>query len=450
MSKPENLVAPAGGTPPLPRSAASFGLNACALAAGIATVFGLLKWYIGAGHSNYLLVAMVACSVVFAVIGLGELAWLRPQNNPSSGLAGEALRPVDFGRVAVRLAGFALTLGIIALAYWIFPEYHGSFYDPYWGFLETLAIPVLPLVPFYFAWTDRRLQDPHDAYWHLGMLALRSGSVDIDWAALRSHFMGWAVKCFFLPLMAVYLSGEVHTLNNVFTALSRDGMAIYHFLYELSYTVDLLFCVVGYTITLRLFDSHIRSTEPTAFGWVIALVCYQPFYSVIGSYYLHYDDSIYWDNWGILSAWPPLRYLWAAAIIALLFIYGLSTVAFGLRFSNLTYRGIITAGPYRFTKHPAYLSKNLSWWLISVPWVWEAHWYEAVRNCCMLALLNLVYYLRARTEESHLSLRDPDYVAYALWMEEHGLLRRLGRLLPVLRYRPPATTANTKAAVARN
>jgi len=52
--------------------------------------------------------------------------------------------------------------------------------------------------------------------------------------------------------------------------------------------------------------------------------------------------------------------------------------------------------------------------------------------------VNLVYYARARTEERHLS-RDPTYVAYALWMNEHGLLRQLGRAIPVLRYRAPCS-----------
>jgi len=127
--------------------------------------------------------------------------------------------------------------------------------------------------------------------------------------------------------------------------------------------------------------------------------------------------------------------------------YALCTVSFGLRFSNLTNRGIITGGPYRFTKHPAYLAKNLSWWLISVPFVSEQGVGAALRNCCLLGLLNCVYYARARTEERHLS-RDPTYVAYALWINEHGLLRRLARALPWLRYRAPAAGAE-KSAPAR-
>jgi hypothetical protein len=45
----------------------------------------------------------------------------------------------------------------------------------------------------------------------------------------------------------------------------------------------------------------------------------------------------------------------------------------------------------------------------------------------------VVFYARARTEERHLSA-DPTYVAYARWISEHGLLRRLGRFLPFARY----------------
>jgi hypothetical protein len=66
----------------------------------------------------------------------------------------------------------------------------------------------------------------------------------------------------------------------------------------------------------------------------------------------------------------------------------------------------------------------------------------ALRNCCLLGLVNLVYYVRARTEEQHLS-RDPTYVAYALWINEHGLLRGLSRLLPFARYRVPGGEQNS-------
>ena len=111
---------------------------------------------------------------------------------------------------------------------------------------------------------------------------------------------------------------------------------------------------------------------------------------------------------------------------------------FGARFSNLTHRGIITNGPYRWTKHPAYVVKNLSWWMISVPFMAQGAPDEVLRHCLLLLGLNGIYALRAKTEEWHLS-RDADYVAYALWLEAHGMFRWI-RHLPVLchlAYRAP-------------
>jgi hypothetical protein len=83
-----------------------------------------------------------------------------------------------------------------------------------------------------------------------------------------------------------------------------------------------------------------------------------------------------------------------------------------------------------------------------VPFVSELGWSAAVRNCCLLGLLNLVYFARARTEEKHLS-RDPTYVAYALWMNDHGLLRRVGQLIPFMRYRAPTGAGAESSAPAR-
>jgi hypothetical protein len=114
-------------------------------------------------------------------------------------------------------------------------------------------------------------------------------------------------------------------------------------------------------------------------------------------------------------------------ILLLVAIYVWSTIAFGARFSNLTHRGIITNGPYRYSKHPAYLSKNLSWWLISTPFMLSGNAAQSLRACILLCMLNGIYYLRAKTEERHLSL-DPVYRQYVLWIEQHGLLRRLDRI----------------------
>ncbi len=56
-----------------------------------------------------------------------------------------------------------------------------------------------------------------------------------------------------------------------------------------------------------------------------------------------------------------------------------------------------------------------------------------VRNIVMFAGVCLIYFLRARTEENHLS-RYPEYVRYADLINERGLFRFLRKPLPFLRY----------------
>ena len=138
-----------------------------------------------------------------------------------------------------------------------------------------------------------------------------------------------------------------------------------------------------------------------------------------------------------------MQVLWGSAIIALLLIYGWVAITFGCHFSNLTNRGILTNGPFRYTKHPGYIAKNLSWWLISIPFVSTQGGRFALRNCLLLLCMNGVYFMRARTEERHLSA-DPNYVAYALWMNENGLFRRLGKYIPALLYRQPSSITLTQ------
>ncbi|MDP9415955.1 MAG: DUF1295 domain-containing protein, partial [Pseudomonadota bacterium] len=116
-------------------------------------------------------------------------------------------------------------------------------------------------------------------------------------------------------------------------------------------------------------------------------------------------------------------------LVLLTGIYAWATVAFGIRFSNLTHRGILTHGPYAWTKHPAYVSKNLFWWAATLPFLaTTGNPVDMIRNTALLAIISGVYYWRARTEERHL-MADPAYRDYADWMERNAPLPRLMRRL---------------------
>ncbi|MGH7241288.1 MAG: isoprenylcysteine carboxylmethyltransferase family protein, partial [Candidatus Saccharimonadales bacterium] len=216
--------------------------------------------------------------------------------------------------------------------------------------------------------------------------------------------------------------------------------SFYDFGYGFIFFTDVTLATMCYIVTLRLTDTHIRSPEPTLLGWAAALVCYEPFWSLLGGHYLAYDTGRPWGVW--LWGHPLVYTLWGSVILLLLACYVSATITFGCRFSNITNRGILTNGPYRFTKHPAYVAKNLSWWLISVPFLTRGSAGETLRNCLLLLGVNGIYYLRAKTEEWHLS-RDPVYVQYAQWINEHGLFSRMARLKPLrfLTYRMPSDIA---------
>ncbi|KVX69483.1 isoprenylcysteine carboxylmethyltransferase family protein [Burkholderia stagnalis] len=405
-----------------PRSATPFRAGLLGIAAGLFALWITRDQPALDGATR----AVIASLAIIGTIALHELLISRVYLRTSAGLSRQAVRPLGIARVAVRLAALASVYAGIGMLYWLLPEYHGAFYQPFWSLLRSLAPYVIAAAPFYFAWMDRHQRETDDAYLLWGRFLFR-GERPASWQPVREMLAGWMVKAFFLPLMTVYLSKDAdHLSASLANAMHAPmSLALFVFMYDLSFTMDLMFGTVGYLCTFRLLDSHVRTVEPTTLGWLAALICYQPFWSLISSNYIRYEGSLFWDNW-LLSA-PVIRVIWGATIIALLLCYALSTISFGLRFSNLTNRGIITSGPYRFTKHPAYITKNLSYWMVSVPFVEPLGWQIALAHCSALAAVNLIYYLRAKTEERHL-MRDPDYRAYAAWIAEHGLFARVRRV----------------------
>ncbi len=416
--------------PRLPASVTHFGLNLVGLASILGTLFFLRTRSFSLQDNVFALLGAAALPIVIL-----DVLVLRVHRRASTGLDWDKPFAPDYARVATKLLGLAVTVGLIALGYWAFSEYHGSFYDPFYRGLQRVWMPLVVGAPAYFMLVDGVMIEPHDSYWQLGRVVLGRAD-DARGPVLANHFRTWLVKAFFLPLMLVWMHGESRTLIRFdFSTVDWSNLKLYDFCYSLIFGVDLILATVGYILSFRVIDTHVRSAEPTMVGWVVALFCYQPFYGLMEAQFVRYSSDYAFGSW--LAPWPTARIVWAGVIVTLISSYTLATVAFGVRFSNLTHRGILTNGPYRFTKHPAYVSKNLSWWLISIPFIPHTGVLDAIRHSLLLGCINTIYFLRARTEEKHLS-RDPDYVAYALWMNEHGLLRFLGKLIPALKYKAPA------------
>lgn len=392
-----------------------------ALTAGVgffALMLGLAYVRVSQPFGTTMHCALFLMGITAVAISLVDCGWQKVQLRASTGIDFAHLAPSST-RSATKYAGLLASLGFVALMYWLFPEYHGSFYDQYYAMLQIVVpVWVVAAIPYFYL-IDRHMPEPHDGYWHMGMLCTLRWRV-VDARIIKQHLLGWVIKGFFLPLMFTYLCNDISRFMAWDFRTQFSAPAWFDMLFNLLYLIDVGLVSMGYLFSLRLTDTHLRSAEPTALGWLVALVCYEPFWSLIGLQYLAYANDNGWMAW--LQHSPVWSILWGSAILVLTAIYVWATVIFGGRFSNLTHRGIVTNGPYRWTKHPAYIAKNISWWLISVPFIAHDTLDEGLRHCLLLLGLNCIYWLRAKTEEWHLS-QDPIYTCYARWIAENGLFR---------------------------
>jgi protein-S-isoprenylcysteine O-methyltransferase Ste14 len=412
----DTSLARAARVDPRPRSAVSrgaglSGLAGLALWLAVASAFGLDGPYAA-------LVCVAACAAPMVLWSLGVD---RVHRAASTGIDWSAAAPARATRdiSLTKLAGLWITWAGIALIYATGRFYwQGNFAFAMWCLGYAAPLLFVASVP-YILWIDRRLVAPRDGAWHLG--AWLTGQAGVDPEAIRAHLRAWGVKAFFLPFMLAIVPAGFGALVR-WDWSAGDPVALASGLITLMFVVDVGFATVGYLLTFRPLDSHIRSASPYAAGWAAALICYPPFILMEAGGPLDYHPGTAdWTHW--FAGQPVVLALVGAVLVALTAVYALATVAFGPRFSNLTNRGVVTHGPYAWSRHPAYLSKNLFWWVSTIPLLSTGTLVDAARATLILAAVSGVYWWRAKTEERHLS-RDPDYVAYSQWMDRNAPVPR--------------------------
>ena len=420
---------------PRPKSAVSTGV-------GLAGLAGLILWTaaaraIGAAGPLAALCGVLACAIPM-------IAWSllvdKVQRSPTTGIDWQGPpRPLaeTLDVSVAKIAGLWVTWAVIGCLYCLGRWYWNGDYLFAMYVLGAASLPMLVFSVPYVIWLDRRLREPRDGAWHFGQL-IAGKHERVDREILYEHFRCWAVKGFFLAFMISIVPGNwADTIRAPAAEILGHPLSLARWLIGAMFMIDVTFATVGYALTMKPLDAHIRSANPYAAGWMAALICYPPFILMNPGGPLDYHPgTAEWSYW--LEAAPLASTLVGFVLVFLAGVYAWATVAFGLRFSNLTHRGILTHGPYAWTKHPAYVTKNLFWWLAGLPFLaTTGNPVDMIRNTAILAIVSGIYYWRARTEERHL-MADPAYRDYAAWMERNA---PLPRLLRRLRPQSPAPVA---------
>jgi hypothetical protein len=419
-------------------------------------------WGIGSGehdtHRSMAFVLLICSAVMFAVelairldVDRGRLIKLAP--DVKEGNYGRFLRECLL-LYAVELGILTFFIGIPpAVAGWLgvagaekglggfyrvaseygFRGNPAGYYKPWFVIMDTFwaiyAIGGLPYVILTRAFQHAPKSDRRQFAFTVikaarRLVARATGQVPDDLRPLdrydRYALLGVFVKGFYVPLMTVFFADQfVHLVKN-FAWMSGPSFSLpnvtlrdfYNVSHSFIFGVDVGLAWCGYVVSSRWIKNTMFSVEPTFVGWFVALSCYPPHNRSIGVYFGTPGEDAFF-------AIPDHRVVAFFAILSILSftVYTSATVVFGLRFSNLTHRGIITTGPYAYIRHPAYASKNFSWWCVMLPFVlwqiWSTKSWEPVLQIVGMMFMSFFYFWRAITEERHLA-RDPEYRAYML------------------------------------
>ena len=232
------------------------------------------------------------------------------------------------------------------------------------------------------------------------------------------------IKLVFGPLMLSSAFVEINGCQRLLPQLQAPFLlakldAGYIFFVHLVFLVDSAMFFVGYHTEAGFLKNQIRYVETNVWRILVCIVCYPPFnqvtISVLGP---SYNDPYILVFGDFRSVWTwGLR----AAAVFFLCLLTASTLSLFTRASNLTNRGIVTWGPYRWIRHPGYLAKNMYWLMTIIPFLipntasvyfsWSRHLLYCLCAVCGFAAWATIYFLRSVTEEQLLG-QDPEYVAY--------------------------------------
>lgn len=234
------------------------------------------------------------------------------------------------------------------------------------------------------------------------------------------------VKTFYGPLMIASALTAYQNLGGLLAGYGATQTWIgrldrgYMVFVTVVFFLDAALFAVGYHSESGLMRNKLRYVETNPLHILVCISCYPPFNMPTTAFFGPSNR----DPYIIFAGDPTHPVTWILRGLAALSLLLLFAASFSLftKASNLTNRGIVHWGPYRYIRHPGYLGKNLYWLMTSIPVFFPNtadpmfRWSEYLVFCIVsiggLIGWGTIYFLRSITEERFL-MRDPDYVAYS-------------------------------------
>jgi len=330
-----------------------------------------------------------------------------PKTPASLGHDARRLFPASWKAIFLNYCSAAALLLLGYTFYSLHPFYQEFFAGVTFTAMRYVLIAYLVVLPIYYA----TFPDSYAVKCRLVWRAVFQLRVRWPTAQEKVALRAALVKAFYLPLMIHWLLFHMNAVQDN----SRDFLTSWNFtedgfwvLYRIILLIDVLCFAIAYGVEHPWLGNEIRSVEPTMLGWVAALACYPPCVFTTKLLLGWYSG----DRPAFATPW--IQALAAIAMLVLMGLYAWASVALLFKASNLTHRGIVSSGPYAWVRHPAYISKNLAWWVGALPLLIDR---GATQPIALLgAVLGLsawsaIYALRAYTEERHLG-QDPVYQEY--------------------------------------
>ncbi len=346
-------------------------------------------------------------------------------------------------RTMTKFFGVLLGISFIFFLVWLFPAYDSAINLSRLreALLPTLAF-VIPASLILIFITEYILGEKRDGTYQFGLI-VRFKTREIDWKIFFDGVREWLLRCFFLLINFYALVWYIAYLRvNGLPNLGGDFVEFITRLDLAIFGMIVASILPGYIFASRLIETELKKVDRTWFAWAINLCCYPPINSALFGAWVRYvpaaeTASVYQGvpPWAYHTAHSPALMLTIASLIiffAIIHLWGEAIV--GIRAANISMRGIITTGPFSFTRHPIYVSKCFQWGLLYFPVLNAVGIVNPVQSGILFLLVCAIYEGRALGEERLLST-DPDYVKYALYMDEHSVFSWIGKKIPFMSYK---------------